>query len=169
MDNRTLTGLTMAFSNSLLTCTGAATSHDTTVRLDFSVNGKFKSKSGTNADQVTPTTDYADGVAFSNAAKTLTGVASAGGFGTVVVWGYSGTGTVRCMMGSREALDSAGTFAIAPQFPRIPADVCPFAYQVLKQHGQTATATFGTSNWNASGFTNAIVNISSLPDRPQVA
>jgi hypothetical protein len=47
----------------------------------------------------------------------------------------------------------------------------PFAYQVLKA-GATASATaivFGTANWNATGFTNAIVNVAYLPLRPQVA
>ena len=48
----------------------------------------------------------------------------------------------------------------------------PIAYQILKA-GATASATaivFGTANWNATGFTNAIVNINgTLPERPQVA
>lgn len=162
-------GGTAAHSNSLLTATGAETVHDTTVRLDFSIGGKMYSKSGTNADQTTPTTDYADSVAFSDSSKTLTGVASAGGQGAVVVWAYNSSGTVKCMMGSRESLNAAGSFAVAPQFPRIPEDVCPFAYQVLKHYGQTSTVTFGTSNWNTSGFTNAIVNVFELPDRPQVS
>lgn len=169
MENINYRGLTAAHSNSLLTATGAETVHDTTVRLDFSIDGKMYSKSGTNADQATPTTDYGDSVAFSDSSKTLTGVASAGGQGTVVVWAYNSSGTVKCLMGSRETLDASGNFAEPPQFPAIPADVCPFAYQVLKQYGQTATATFGTSNWNASGFTNAIVNVSTLPARPQVS
>lgn len=158
------TGVTMAHSNSLLTATGGETVHDTTVRLDFSINGKMYSKSGTNADQATPTTDYADSVLFSNTSKQLTA-----NQGTVVVWAYISDGTVKCMMGSRETLDSAGNFAEPPQFPRIPTDVCPFAYQVLKAGSTAGTITFGTSNWNATGFTNAIVNIATLPDRPQVA
>lgn len=169
MENINYRGVTMAHSNSLLTATGAETVHDTTVRLDFSIGGKMYSKSGTNADQATPTTDHGDSVAFSDSSKTLTGVASAGGQGTVVVWAYNKDGTVKCMMGSRESLDAAGNFAEVPQFPAIPSDVCPFAYQVLKHYGQTSTVTFGTSNWNTSGFTNAIVNVSQLPDRPQVS
>jgi len=164
-----LAGVTMAHSNSLLTATGAETVHDTTVRLDFSIRGKMYSKSGTNADQTTPTSDYGDSVAFSDSTKTLTGVASAGGQGTVVVWAYNSSGTVKCLMGSRETLDAAGNFAKAPSFPFIPDDVCPFAYQVLKHYGQATTVTFGTSNWNTTGFTNVIVNVATLPDRPQIA
>lgn len=161
-------GITAAHSNSLLTATGAETLHDTTVRLDFSIGGKMYSKSGTNADQATPTTDYGDSVLFSDTSKKLTGTSTTGQ-GTVVVWGYLYDGTVKCMMGSRESLDSAGTFAKAPSFPAIPSNVCPFAYQVLKHYGQASTVTFGTSNWNTSGFTNAIVNVFTLPDRPQVS
>lgn len=168
MENINYRGVTMAHSNSLLTATGAETVHDTTVRLDFSIDGKMYSKSGTNADQTTPTTDHGDSVAFSDSSKTLTGTATSGQ-GTVVVWAYNSSGTVKCMMGSRESLDASGNFAEPPQFPAIPADVCPFAYQVLKHYAQASTVTFGTSNWNTSGFTNVIVNVATLPARPQVS
>lgn len=166
MDKNTLYGANFATSNSLLTCAAAAeTVHDTTVLLNYCINGKAYTKSGTNADQTTPTTDYNTGLAF----PTLTGVASGGGQGAVVVWAYNSSGTVKCMMGDVETLDAAGNFAIAPMFPSIPDDVCPFAYQVLKHYGQASTVAFGTSNWNTSGFTNAIVNIMTLPSRPQIA
>ena len=161
-------GGTAAHSNSLLTATGAETVHDSTVRLDFSIDGKMYSKSSSNVDQATPTSDHADGVAFSDSSKTLTGTATSGQ-GTVVVWAYNASGTVKTMMGSRESLNAAGVFERAPQFPRIPDDVAPFAYQVLKHYGQASTVTFGTSNWNTSGFTNVIVNVFELPGRPQIA
>jgi hypothetical protein len=158
-------GLNFCTTSSLLTATGAETVHDTTVLLNFAINGKAYTKSGTNADQATPTTDAVTGAAF----PTLTGVASAGGQGTVVVWMYNSDGTVKCAMGSVETLDAAGNFLVRPQFPPIPDSLCPFAYQVLKHYGQTSSVTFGTSNWNTSGFTNAIVNVLVLPDRPQVS
>jgi hypothetical protein len=75
------------------------------------------------------------------------------------------------MQGPIEALDMQGNFVRAPQFPHVPKEVAVFAYQVLKA-GATASATairFGTANWNAAGFTNAIVNCAYLPSRPQVA
>ena len=158
-------GKNFCTTSGLLTATGAETVHDTTVLLNFCINGKAYTKSGTNADQATPTTDYNTGAAF----PTLTGVASAGGQGTVVVWAYNSSGTVKCMMGSVETLDAAGSFKNAPQFPSIPNDVCPFAYQVLKHYAQGTSVTFGTSNWNTSGFTNAIVNVLTLPSRPQIS
>ena len=170
MEKVLLRGQNFCTTNSLLTATGAETVHDTTVLLNFCIDGKAYTKSGTNADQATPTTDYNTGVAF----PVLVGgasVAGAYGNGCVVVWAYNSSGTVKCMMGEHQALDSAGNFKVSPQFPNIPDDVCPFAYQVLKA-GATASATaivFGTANWNATGFTNAIVNVLVLPSRPQVS
>ncbi|MDO8547865.1 MAG: hypothetical protein Q7R68_10980 [Nitrospirales bacterium] len=156
-------------TSGLLTATGAETVYDTTVTICFCVNGKAKTK-GAVADQATPTLDYNTGAAF----PALVGgasVANTPGHGCIVVWGMIADGTVKCMMGTHESLDMDGNFVHAPQFPVVPDLVTPFAYQVLKA-GATASATaivFGDSNWNATGFTNAIVNVFTLPKRPQVA
>lgn len=158
-------GKTYATSVSALTATGAETVHDTTVLLTFCINGKGYTKSGTNADQTTPTTDLNTGVAFPG----LVGVASAGGQGAIVVWAYTSGGVVKCMMGGVETLDASGNFVRAPQFPAIPDTVCPFAYTVEKHYGQATTWTFGSSNWNVSGHSHAIVDVLELPDRPQIA
>lgn len=155
-----LNGATFCTNSSLLTAAGAETVHDSTVALNFCINGKAYQKSGTNADQVTPTTDHNTGAAFP---------ALTANKGSVMVWAYTAAGAVRCMMGSVENLDASGNFVQAPQFPKIPDDVCPFAYQVLKAGATAGTIQFGTSNWNATGFTNAIVNVFVLPDRPQVS
>ena len=88
-----------------------------------------------------------------------------------MVWGLNAVGTVQCAMGRHQRLDMAGNFVVAPEFPTIPDDFCPFAYQVLKA-GATASASgvvFGTTNWNATGFTNVIQNVAFLPSRPQVS
>ena len=160
MDNMKLRGSNFATTSSLLTATGAETVHDTTVLLNFCINGKAYTKSGTNADQATPTTDYSTSAAF---------VALTTSQGAVVVWAYNSSGTVKCMQGPAQALNADGTFKVAPQFPSVPDDVCPFAYQVLKAGATATTVTFGTSNWNATGFTNVIQNVLVLPDRPQIA
>ena len=157
MEKLMMNGGNFATTNSLLTATGAETVHDSTVLLNFSIGGKAYTKSGTNADQATPTTDYNTAAAFP---------ALAASEGTVVVWAYNSSGAVKCMMGSSESLDSAGAFKIAPQLPSVPDDVCPFAYQTLK-NGSTGSAwTFGSSNWNATGMTATITNVLVLPDRP---
>ncbi len=169
MHAQKLVGANFCTNSSALTATGAETVHDSTVAMNFCINGKAYQKSGTNVDAATPTTDYNTGAAF----PVLVGgnsVAGAYGQGCVVVWAYNAALAVKCMMGPRQALDAAGNFIVAPQFPAIPDDVCPFAYQVCKA-GATAAVNiaFGTSNWNATGFTQAIVNILAMPARPQVA
>lgn len=169
MDRYTATGLTMCTNSGLLTATGGVTTHDTTVAIDFMIDGKLENK-GTITTGTTPTTDYKTGAAF---APLIGGgsVANTPGHGTVMIWGLITGGTVKCVQGSVENLDMAGNFINAPQFPSLPEGFCPFAYQILKA-GATASAsgvTFGTSNWNAAGFTNAIVNIGVLPSRPRVS
>lgn len=158
MNNLDLRGMNMAHSNSLLTATGAETVHDTTVRLDFSIGGNMYSKSGTNADQTTPTTDAVTGNAITLTASQL----------RVVVWCYDSSGTVKAVAGP--VVDWDGTVATPmPSFPDIPKTLCPFAYQVLKAASTAGTITFGSSNWNATGFTNTIVNVSVLPAAPQIS
>jgi len=160
MEATALRGLTMAFNSSVLTATGAETLHDSTVAMNFCIDGKVYQKSGTNANQVTPTTDHSTGADF----KTLSASK-----GCVMVWCYNASGTVKVVQGEVTDLAADGSFVVAPEFPLIPNDVCPFAYQILKAGSTAGTITFGTSNWNATGFTNAIVNIAALPSRPQVA
>lgn len=156
-------------TSGLLTATGAVTTYDTTVTINYVIDGKISTKTAITTG-TTPTTDYNTGAAF----PALVGgasVAGAYGHGCAVVWGLIAGGTVKCIMGPHESLDVNGAFINAPQFPGIPEAFTPFAYQILKS-GATASATaiiFGTANWNATGFTNAIVNVAELPKRPQVS
>lgn len=162
---RQLRGFTGAFKSSALTATGTETVHDSTVAMPFSINGKLYSKSGTNADQTTPTTDHNTGANFIG----LVGKA-VGGQGCVFVWAYNSSGTVKVMQGNVCTLDDAGTFLNEfPQFPFVPDDVCPFAYMVSKHYSEATTFSFGTSNWDTTGYSHAIVNVMQLPDRPQVS
>lgn len=160
-----LAGLTMAMNSSALTATGAETVHDSTVLLNYCINGKAYSKSGTNADQATPTTDANTGVAF----KTLTGTAS-GGQASAFVWCYDAAGSAKVVQGEVVSVDVNGTYIQGgpPEFPAIPDTLCPFAYQIVKKYGTAATFTFGTSNWNVATAA-AVVNICTLPNRPQSA
>jgi hypothetical protein len=160
MDAQRLKGATFAAGNSLLTATGTETVHDSTVIMPFCIKGKAYTKPASNVDQATPTTDYNTAAVF----PTLTA-----NKGCVVVWAYNSSLAVKCMMGPIQDLDSAGNFKIPPQFPRVPDDVCPFAYQVLKAGSTAGNINFGTSNWDATGFTNVIQNILCMPDRPQIA
>lgn len=162
-------GANFCTTSGLLTATGAVTTYDTTVTINYVLDGKIATKTAITTG-ATVTTDYNTGLAF----PALVGgasVANVPGQGAVAVWGLIAGGTVKVVMSKAKALDMQGNFVVAPQFPPIPAGFVPFAYQVLKA-GATASATaivFGTANWNATGFTNTIVNVNTLPLRPQVA
>jgi hypothetical protein len=154
---------TGATTSGALTATGAVTTHDTTVTITYAINGKAYSKTAITTG-ATPTTDHNDGAVFPGLNANQ---------GTVVVWGLNAAGDVKCMMGKIEALDSAGNFKVAPEFPNVKDDVCVIAYQILKA-GSTLAAefNFGTDNWNAAGMTAGVpVNIlfGELPHRPQVS
>ena len=153
-------GITAAFSSGLLTATGAETVYDTTVTIQFAIKGKMG----------TARTAVADGVTETTGNTSAAGITLTANKGRVVVWGVIAAGTVKVEEGPIASLDSAGNFIDAPQFPSIPDAFCPFAYQVIKADSTTVgTWDFGTDNWNATGVTNVIVNVSQLPDRPQIA
>lgn len=91
--------------------------------------------------------------------------------GTVVLWCLDASGNVKAVKGSTEVMDAAGLFALnAPQFPTLPDTLVPFAY-TLHKGGATVsgTWTFGVSNWNATGMTHVVVDILTIPTRPQIA
>jgi hypothetical protein len=169
MDKYSATGLTACFTSGLLTATGAVTTYDTTVTINFSIDGKMEQRAAVTTG-TTPTTDYNTGVAF----PALVGgasVANTPGYGCIVLWGLITGASVRCVMGPHQRLDMLGKFVTAPQYPAIPAGFVPFAVMELKA-GATGSATalvFGTANWNAAGFTNTITNISTLPSRVPLA
>jgi hypothetical protein len=146
------------FTSGALTATGAETVYDTTVTITGSLDGKIITKTAVT-DGATPTTDAVTGSAFT----TLTA-----NKGSVMVWCVNSSGTVKVLQGSVEDM-SGGSVLQPPQCPNIPDTLLPFAYQVLKASSTAGTITFGTSNWSATGFTNAIVNVSVLPNRPQVS
>lgn len=158
MQANKLYGANLATTSGLLTATGAETVYDTTVTICFSVEGKALTKTAVT-DGATPTTDAVTGAAFPTFGPSQ---------GTVVVWALSAGGTVNCAQGTIETWDGTN-FANPPQLPNIPDTLTPFAYQILKASSTASAIRFGTSNWNAAGFTNAIVNVFALPRRPQVS
>lgn len=157
MEKVMLRGQNFCTTSGLLTATGAETVHDTTVTINYVLGGKIATKTAIT-DGATPTTDYVSGDAITlTASKART-----------VVWGLISGGTVKVIAGP--IVDWDGTaFNVPPDFPSIPDTFVPFAYQILKASSAAGTITFGSSNWNATGFTNSIVNVAVLPDRPQTS
>jgi len=143
--------------------TGTTASYTTTVTVVGVINGKFVTGLTAQTNAALPTTDVNTSAAFLGLLRSQ---------GTVLVWGQNAAGTTQIAQGTIEDLDTAGNFINAPQFPSIPDTMMPFSYQVLKA-GVTASATVklvpGVDAWAATGYTNAIVPIATLPVRPQVA
>lgn len=152
-----LYGQNFCTTSGLLTATGGVTTYDTTVTINYVLNGKIATKTAITAG-TTPTTGY-----VSAAAITLTASKA-----RTVVWGLISGGTVKVIEGPIVDWDGVA-FLLPPPFPAIPDDFVPFAYQILKASSAAGTLTFGSSNWNATGFTNAIVNVAVLPSRPQIS
>ena len=160
-NNRVFPGMTGVYSRGALTATGAETVFDTTVSIHYSIGGKMYIKTAIT-DGVTPTTDHNTGVAF----KTLTGTTTSGK-ACVFVWGLNAGGDVKVCQGPVVDTDASGNIEDPGLFfPAVKDDIAPFAYMVAKHAGTASTITFGSSNWNATGFTNTIVNVAQLPDRP---
>ncbi len=139
---------------------GGATTYSTgSAGFNYSINGKAYTKAQVSGGS-TPTTD-------GNTGSTITLLANQG---NVVLWGVNSSGTVSVYAGTIQALDSAGNFIHAPDFPSLSDSVAPFAYTVHKA-GSTlsGTFTFGTSNWNTTGMTHVAVSIMEIPTRPQVS
>jgi hypothetical protein len=157
METNALLGQNFCTTSGLLTATGGVTTYDTTVAITYALGGKAKVKA-TVAGGATPTTDGVSGAA-------ITMVASQG---RCVVWCLDTAGVVKCVAGAVVPWDGTA-FLIPPPFPDIPDTLVPFAYQILKTSSAAGTITFGTSNWNATGFTNVIQNVLVLPSRPQVS
>lgn len=159
MQRTNLYGANFATTSGVLTATGAETVHDTTVTISYCINGKALTKTAIT-DGVTPTTDYNTGNAI-----TLTA-----GYARTVVWALNASGAVKAMAGPIVTWDGTN-FGSTPEFPPIPNDVCPIAYQIIKGGSTVSgTWTFGSSNWNATGITAATpVNVLTLPNRPQAS
>jgi hypothetical protein len=154
-----ITGMSACFAAGLLTATGAETVYDTTVAIPFSIDGKLYSKAAV-ANGATPTSD-GDGNAFATLAASQ---------GCVMLWCLKADGTVGVFQSDIGSLDGSDEFDSAelPNFPTYDTEVwVPFAYMVLKNGAAGSTFTFGSSNWNATGMTVAIQDISTLPSRPQ--
>lgn len=162
MDSLARTGGNACYDSGLLTATGAETVYDTTVVIPFSIDGKLYRKAAVT-DGATPTTDAVTGAAFEAVTPDK---------GCVFVWTLNASGTVGLVQGELQDMDGdTDAFKIEPQFPSIPDTLVPFAYMVYSTAGTAAAAGLkpGSDNWNSTGLTVTIVNVSRLPSRPQVS
>jgi hypothetical protein len=156
--------LTINLANAGLTA-GTTSTYTTTASTNAVVLGKFTTALTAQTNTASPTTDVNTGVAFKSLAINQA---------TVLVWGVTVAGAIRVAQGSIEntaagVTTTPGTVIVAPQFPVLPDDFCPIGYTVVRTAPSASTWTPGTSSWAATGVTSTFTNVSTLPDRPQIA
>lgn len=140
---------------------GTTTLFTTTNIVTGCIGGKSIVAYAAQTGAASPTTDVNTGVAF-----TAIPVGSC----SVFVYGINAAGAVKVAQGTTELLDANGGFVIAPSFPVLPTDFCPFAYQLVRVGSTGSAWTFGTSNQaTLTGVTHARISISVLPDKPQTS
>lgn len=165
MDKLTMRGFTFNHVNAGLVA-GTTSTYTTTATTVCSIRGKFATGLTAQTNTASPTTDATTGAAF---------VALGDNQATVLVWGITAAGAIQLMQGSIENTEvgvttTAGNFIVAPKFPAIPDTVCPIGYQLVRTAPSAAAFTPGTSSWTATGITCSVIqNVSTLPDRPQIA
>jgi len=165
MDQLTVRGITENKVSAALVL-GTTSTFTTTVTTACCINGKFGTTLGAQTNATSPTVDARTGAAF---------VAMGDNQATVLVWGVTLAGAIALCQGSIEDTDvgvttTAGAFRNPPQFPLLPDDFCPIAYNLARTAPSASAFTPGTSSWTATGVTCSTVrNVTVLPDRPQTA
>lgn len=158
MEQLELRGITLCLVKATLAA-GTTTTYSTTGTTVYSIQGKAYSKAAVT-NGATPTTDVNTGNAF---------VPVKPNEGSVFVFCYDASGTVRVAQGGVKGLDAGGGFVEAPDFPAIPETVCPFAYLIIQAGASASNWTFGTSNQSgATGVTYTRQDVITLPARPQL-
>ena len=144
---------------------GTTSTYTTTVTTSVSINGRFGTTLGAQTNSASPTTDALTGAAF---------VPLTANQATVLVWGVNAAGAIKLCQGSIVPTETgvtttAGAFIHAPQFPSLPEDFAPIAYNLVRTSPTGSAFTTGTTSWTASGITCSVAkNIATMPDRPSI-
>jgi hypothetical protein len=144
---------------------GTTSTFTTTVTTSVSINGRFGTTLGAQTNAASPTTDALTGAAF---------VPLTANQATVLVWGVNAAGAIKLCQGSIVPTETgvtttAGAFISAPQFPMLPEDFAPIAYNLVRTSPTGSAFTPGTTSWTASGITCSVArNIATMQDRPSI-
>ena len=163
MQGRKLEGLTLNHVSAAFVL-GTTSTYTTTVTTTSSFGGVFGTTLGAQTNTASPTTDATTGVAF---------VALTANQATVLVWGVNQAGAIKLSQGSIVptvvgVTTTAGAFINAPQWPAMPDDFCPIAYNLVRTSPTGNAFTAGTTAWAASGITSSVArNLNgTVPERP---
>ena len=158
MDGLAFAGATFCSNSGLLTAAGAEAVYDTTVVIDYVIDG-IAYRKATQVDGAAITTDANTGVGF---------VALGANKTCFFVWMLNAAGTVSVAQGpivDGDLNDDTLPANAFPTYPAVPDGRVPFAVQRVQRHSTGAAWTFGTSNWNATAIKDVIANVSHLPNR----
>lgn len=152
-------GLTMTFNSGALALDAGAATYSTTAAIAHCIRGQHYSK-GTVTNGTFPTTDILTGAAF---------VALAADKATSLLWGLDEDQAVVVAQGNiidvdpdTDLLDGQGHL-----IPKLDSKLyCPFALTLHQRDGTGSLWTPGTSDWDATGLTDAIYNLATMLDRP---
>jgi len=160
-----LAGQTISFASTALIA-GTTSTYTTTVTSNACIKGKFTTALTAQTNVASPTTDGVTGLAFTPLTANQA---------TVLVWGLTQAGAIRLMQGAIVPTETgitttAGAFINAPLFPVVPDEIVPIAYCLVRTSPTGSSFTPGTTSWAAAGITTStFVNISTVPDRPQIS
>jgi hypothetical protein len=149
-------------NSGLLTGTGAETVYDTTVTIEFAIDGIAKRKAAVT-DGATPTTDGNTGAAFDPVYPDKA---------CLFCWCLDIDGTVSLIQSEISDVDGDTDAIETPiQFPNIPSNKVMFAYTLYQTTGASSASGLrpGTDNWNATGLTATHRNVMEMPSRPVAA
>ncbi len=148
-------------THGVLTVDDGATTFTTANAMELYNRGKYNTVSA-QTNTASPTVDGVTGLAFLPVLRDQV---------CVLLFCVDDADAFTVSQGGIKDVDGDTDVAlITPQFPAIPDDAVPFAYVVFQTDGTSLVAgeTPESSNWNAAGLTSTVVNISTLPDRPQL-
>lgn len=180
--DRFLNGANMAFNSGACTASGAAATLTVVTAVTATVKGVWATAVSAAAKTLafvttagvaaSSTTGYATTTAtalYGGASTNAAAPANNKGQACALVHCTDSAGAVKTLQGPKVQLDADGNLLSAVEFPVPPDTLTPFCYQILKAGLTAGDITPGTSNWNATGFTNTLVNIAVLPKRPYFA
>lgn len=183
MSERFLNGLNLSLADTGCSASGAAATLTLAAATVCVIKGEFATALTSGAKTIafvepknvpsSDSTGYAASVAkvlYGGASTNALAPANNKGQMAILVHCVNAAGTFKSIQGDAVQMDASGlAIGAAPQFPLIPDTLVPFAYQVLYAGLTAGDITPGTSNWNATGFTNAVHDVMMLPKRPVVA
>lgn len=156
MDQNALAGVTQCTEKAGIAA-GSTTTYLTANAVNGCIMGEFVTELAAQSNTATPTTDY-NGDAFTVVPKN---------FGCIFVYSLIAAGTIKFHQSDVVALDAAGDFVVAPNFPTIDLDTyMPFGCVVVRNGSTGSDWTFGASNWNATGIVDTYYDYNTLPRRP---